>query len=141
MFLLEQKEYIWNIFLCYLILSNFLCLWAPFCRLQDCGSSLARCVTLGCRVGSGSYVGFLVGGARYLPAHWWLELDLVPLVGRAMSRHVRGSWLKTTLGSLSVNGWGCVPTLLVVGLRYFFVQAVGWGQISGPNGDLQEGSH
>ena len=68
----NKKEYIWNIFLCCLILSNFLCMWAPFCRLQDCGSSCFWCVTLGCRVGSGSYVGFLVGGAgTCLPTGGW----------------------------------------------------------------------
>ena len=31
--------FICKIFLCHLILSNFLCLWCPFCRLQDYSSS------------------------------------------------------------------------------------------------------
>ena len=39
-------------------------------------------------------------------AHWRVEVGLAPLVGRAM--------LRKTLSSLSVNGWSCVPTLLVV---------------------------
>ena len=47
---------------------------------------------------------------------WWVGLDLVFLVGRAMAGGV--FWgvceLSVTLGSLSANGWGCVPVLLVV---------------------------
>ena len=51
-----------------------------------------------------------------MPAHWWVELGLVPLVGRAMSRCMSRDdfGLRTTLGSLSVDGWGYGPTLLVV---------------------------
>ena len=47
---------------------------------------------------------------------WWVRLDLVFLVGRAASSGV--FWgvcgLSMILGSLSTNGWGCVPVLLVV---------------------------
>ena len=47
---------------------------------------------------------------------WWMVLDLVFLVGRAASSGV--FWgvchLIMILGSLSANGWGCVPVLLVV---------------------------
>lgn len=41
-----------------------------------------------------------------MPVHWKVELDLVPLVSRAMSRDVfRGSYvLRRTLGSLSPSG-------------------------------------
>ena len=51
-----------------------------------------------------------------VPALWWVGLCLVLLVGRAMSRGMsRGvSGLRVTLGSLSADGWGCVPVLLVV---------------------------
>ena len=47
-----------------------------------------------------------------MPAHWWLELCLFPLVVRAMSRGVfRGIFgLRTTLGSFSADGWFCVHT-------------------------------
>ena len=47
---------------------------------------------------------------------WWMGLDLVLLVGRATSGGVfwRVCELSITLGSLSANGWGCVPVLLVV---------------------------
>ena len=47
---------------------------------------------------------------------WWVGLDLVFLVGRATSGGVFCSVreLAMILGSLSVNGWGCVPVLLVV---------------------------
>ena len=49
-------------------------------------------------------------------AHWWFELDLVPLVGRAISKFVfrGGSELSMALGNLSADGWGCVAILLVV---------------------------
>ena len=47
---------------------------------------------------------------------WWVELDLVPLMGRAMSGGVFCGVceLSMTLGSLSANGWSCVPVLLFV---------------------------
>ena len=51
-----------------------------------------------------------------MPVFWWMRLDLVFLVGRAGSSGV--FWgvceLSMILGSLSANGWGCVPVLLVV---------------------------
>ena len=50
------------------------------------------------------------------PAPWWVELGPAPLLDRAMSRGVsRG--LRTTLGSLSVDGWGVVPPCWLFGLR------------------------
>ena len=47
---------------------------------------------------------------------WWVRLDLVFLVGRAASSGVFWSVceLSMILGSLSADGWGCVPVLLVV---------------------------
>ena len=51
-----------------------------------------------------------------MPVFWWMRLDLVSLVGRTPSSGV--FWgvcdLIMILGSLSANGWGCVPVLLVV---------------------------
>ena len=51
-----------------------------------------------------------------MPVLWWVKLDLVFLVGRPVSCGV--FWdvceLSMILGSLSANGWGCVPVLLVV---------------------------
>ena len=51
-----------------------------------------------------------------MPVFWWMRLDLVFLVGRTASSGV--VWgvceLIMILGSLSANGWGCVPVLLVV---------------------------
>ena len=51
-----------------------------------------------------------------MPVFWWMRLDLVFLVGRTASGGV--FWgicdLTMILGSLSANGWGCVPVLLVV---------------------------
>ena len=46
---------------------------------------------------------------------WWMRLDLVFLVGRAASGGVFwGVCDLMILGSLSANGWGCVPVLVVV---------------------------
>ena len=51
-----------------------------------------------------------------MSAFWWVELDLVPLMGRDASSGVL--WgvcgLSMTLGSLSAHGWVCAPVLLVV---------------------------
>ena len=51
-----------------------------------------------------------------VPVLWWLRLDLVFLMGRTTSGGV--FWgvcdLIMILGSLSANGQGCVPVLLVV---------------------------
>ena len=51
-----------------------------------------------------------------MPAFWLVGLDLFFQVGRATSGGV--FWgvceLSMILGSLSANGWGCVPVLLVV---------------------------
>ena len=51
-----------------------------------------------------------------MPVFWWMMLDLVFLVGRSMSGGV--FWgvcgLIMVLGSLSANGYSCVPVLLVV---------------------------
>ena len=50
-----------------------------------------------------------------MPVFWWMRLVLVFLVGRTASGGV--FWgvgdLIMILGSLSANGWGCVPVLLV----------------------------
>ena len=51
-----------------------------------------------------------------MPVFWWMGLDLVFLLGRTTSGGV--FWgvceLSMILGSLSANGWCCVPVLLVV---------------------------
>ena len=51
-----------------------------------------------------------------MPELWWMRLDLVFLVGTSTSGGV--FWgvcgLIMILGSLSANGWVCVPALLVV---------------------------
>ena len=51
-----------------------------------------------------------------MPVFWWMKLDLVFLVG--MSTSGGGFWgvcgLIMILSSLSANGWGWVPVLLVV---------------------------
>ena len=54
-----------------------------------------------------------------MPVFWRMRLDLVFLVGKTVSGGV--FWgvceLSMILGSLSANGWGCVPVLLVVSHR------------------------
>ena len=51
-----------------------------------------------------------------MPVFWWMRLDLVFLLGKTVSGGV--FWgacdLIMILGSLSDNGFGCVPVLLVV---------------------------
>ena len=51
-----------------------------------------------------------------MPELWWMRLVLVFLVGTSTPGGV--FWgvcgLIMILGSLSANGWGCVPVLLVV---------------------------
>ena len=51
-----------------------------------------------------------------MPVLWCMWLDLVFLVGRSTSGSVFLGVcdLIMVLGSLSANGWGCVPVLLVV---------------------------
>ena len=50
-----------------------------------------------------------------MPVFWWMRLHLVFLVGRSVSGGVFwGVCDIIILGSLSANGWGCVPVLLVV---------------------------
>ena len=56
-----------------------------------------------------------------MPVFWWMRLDLFFLVVSTASGGV--FWgvcdLVMILGSLSANGWGCVPILLVVWHRVF----------------------
>ena len=68
-----------------------------------------------------------------VPAHWLVKLGLVNLMGRAVTRSLVGSHceLRMTLGSLSADGWGCVPTLLIVwpeASQHWSLWAVGWAQ-------------
>ena len=69
------------------------------------------------KVGSVGFVGFLVEGTGACVLVD--EAGSCLLVGRTMSGHV--FWhvcdLIMMLGSLSANGWSCVPVLLVVWLR------------------------
>ena len=66
-----------------------------------------------------------------MPVFSWMKLDIVFLVGRSTSGGV--FWgvcgLIMILGSLSVNGWGCVPVLLVVWHRVSSTGA--WWSLSG----------
>ena len=50
-----------------------------------------------------------------MPVFWWMRLDLVFLVGRAAfgGEFWGACELIMILGSLSANGWGCIPVLLV----------------------------
>ena len=59
-------SFIWNIFLCHLILFKFLCLWSAFLRLQDC-ISWFWCLPLVSEVGPGACAGFLVGQTYVFP--------------------------------------------------------------------------
>ena len=104
-------------FLCLLILLNLLCLGPPFHRLLVRISYCFWCLPPVAKVGSVCCVGFLVEGL--VPVLWSMRLYLVFLVDRSTSSGV--FWgvcdLIMILGSLSANGWGCVPVLLVVWCR------------------------
>ena len=67
-----------------------------------------------------------------MPVFWWMSLHLVFLVGRTASGGF--FWgvcnIIMILGSLSANGWGCVPVLLVVWHRVSIIVAC-WS-LSGP---------
>ena len=69
-----------------------------------------------------------------MPVFWWMRLDLVFLVGRTESAGV--FWgvceLILILSSLSSNGWGCVPVLLVVwhgGVQHWSLLVVEWSWV------------
>ena len=51
-----------------------------------------------------------------MPAFWWIELSLFPVMSRAVSGGV--FWgdceISMTSGSLYADGWVCVPLLFVV---------------------------
>ena len=97
--------FIWNIFFCCITLCNFLCLW--YHRMQDCSTSCFWCTPPGRwnwskRFGKASWCKGLLSG------HWRVELGLVPLMGRAMSRSVFRSscGLMKSLSSFSAARWG-----------------------------------
>ena len=100
-------------FLC-LILLHLLCLWSPFCRLQVPSSHCFWCLPPVPKVGSVGCVGFRMEGTS--------ACVLVDESGSCLSGgqdHILWCVLGVcdlimTLGSLSANGWGCVPVLLVV---------------------------
>ena len=80
-----------------------------------------------------------------VPAHWLVELGLVPLVGISMSRDVfRGICaLKKTLGSISDDEWDHIYMLYLVWLeesQQLRLQAIECGQSSAskwePPGEL-----
>ena len=86
-----------------------LCLWTQFQRLQGQYFLAFGSVPVG-----EPCVGFLVGGAGTCPLvggtlSWPL---MVRTESRGISRGIRR--LRTSLGSLSGDGWVCVPKLFVI---------------------------
>ena len=67
-----------------------------------------------CEVGPAPCKGFLVGGL--FSVFWCLDLNLISLKGGATLSVVLYGFceLGMALGSLSANGKGCVPVLLLV---------------------------
>ena len=78
----------------------------------------------------------LPGGRNWVLSLWW--------AGPCQGVCLAGSYgLRKTLGSPSADGWGCLPTLLVVwpkASQYWSLQSVQWGQVLvrkwGPPGGL-----
>ena len=69
-----------------------------------------------------------------MPVFLWMRLDLVFLLGRTESGGV--FWgvcdLIMILGSLSANGWGCVPVLLILlawGVQHWILLVVEWSWV------------
>ena len=102
-------------FLCLLILLYLLSLGSPFCRLQVCTFRCFWCLPPGAKVGLVGCVGSLVEGTG--------ACVLVDEAGSCLSVGQDRVWwcvfwgacdLIMILGSLSDNGFGCVPVLLVV---------------------------
>ena len=80
-------SFVQNLFLCYLALTHFQCLWSLYCRLQDCISSCCLCLPpcgLGCSESSPQDSWW----EGLMSAQWWVKLSLVPLMGRVMSKGV-----------------------------------------------------
>ena len=108
-------SFICCIFLCVLILFNLLCLGSPFCRIQVRSSHCFCCLPLVGEVGSVACVAVLVErtavcvlvGGAWILSFWWARLRLVVCFGGVCK-------LSMILGSLSANGCGHVPILLVV---------------------------
>ena len=100
-----------NIGLSCLTLSDILHLWSPFHRLQGGSPSSVFCPLLG-EFRPAVYVGFLEG---LIPALWWVELSLVPLMGKATSSGVFQDVCELSMALyLSADSWGHVPVLLFV---------------------------
>lgn len=100
--------------------------------LQDCSFlAFGFCLLVG-KAGLEASVGILVGGADACPlvgGSWFLALWLARLCLRCVQRWLWALW---SLGSLSTDGWGCVPLLLVVlpeASQNWSLQAVGWGRV------------
>ena len=104
-----------NIFLSLLNLSNFLCLWSPFHRLQDDSSFYFCCLPPG-KWGSSRGLYRLLGEKEWcLCSSWWSWILFPVMSWTALDGMFWGFCeLRKTLGCLSADGWGCVPILLVV---------------------------
>lgn len=62
-----------------------------------------------------------------VPAHWWAELGPGPLLGRPYSRdHISGCGLGVPLGSLSADGLGCIPLLVVWPEAFLALELIGY---------------
>ena len=99
-------SFIWYIALCLFILSFFLWMWFLFHRLQDCSSSCF------CSLPSGRW-GCLRGLCKFPDGRdwWWVEL------------------IKTLI-CLTADGWGWLPSLLLVWpevTQHWSLQAIWWG--------------
>ena len=104
-----------------------------FHRLQGCSSSCFCCLSPGgrsclrglCRLPGGRDWYLSAGGWSWVLSFWWAGLcHGMCLAGSSV--------LGKTLSSLSVDGWDCVPALLVVwpeASQHWSLQVIGWGQV------------
>ena len=123
----SSYSFLCNIFFCHLILSNFLCSWSLFLRLQDYNSSWFWFLSPS-KWGSSkeACACFLVGRAGFHPSGGQ---------GCVKGCVYRRLLAQDNFRCLSPDWWGCVLTLLVVwpeAFHHWNLQAVRWGKILVP---------
>ena len=136
-------SFICEIFLCCLILSNFLWSRFPFHSLQGCSSCCFCCLP----PGGWGWSKRLVQASWWeglVPAHWWVELGLVPLMRRAVSGGVFSRQLCGQENFKPPVCWWVGLCSHLVGLRWPSTGAyklLGGARSWWKYGSLQEGSH
>ena len=112
-------SFVWDVFFRHLILCNFLWLQFPFCRLQGCSFSCFCSLPPG-EWGWSKKLAQASWWERLVLAHSCVEMGLVPLVGRTVSKGVfsRKLWAQKDFR---------LPSCCWVGLCSLLVGCLAWG--------------